>query len=260
MQALTLPAARGWQWIAGGFRLFRSNAPLTTFVVCGYVFALLAIDVIPWIGPIAASMCVPALSVVVMNGCRAIERRQALNAAVLSTGLRANARAMVTLGGFYLAGTLAVFAILALPGDGALLRALHGAPAEDMELLRPQFALALQVAGAVMVPFVMAFWFAPMLAAWNGCGPIKSLFFSFVACWRNWRAFLVYGLGVGALSVAVPAAMLAATAAVSVAAARFLAGLLTVPLLFVFLPTIFASFYVSYREVFFEPAADDAQR
>ncbi len=260
MQALTLPAARGWQWIAGGFRLFRANAPLTTFVVFGYLFALLAIDVIPSIGPLVASMCVPALSVVVMNGCRAIERKQAFSVAVLASGVRAAAPSMVTLGGFYLAGTLVVFAILALPGDGALLRALREAPAENTELLRSQFALALQVAAAVLVPFEMAFWFAPMLAAWNGCGPVKALFFSFVACWRNWRPFLVYALGVGALSVAVPAALLAATAAISLAAARFLAGLLTVPLLFVFLPTMFASFYVSYREVFVEPATDDAQR
>ena len=38
----------------------------------------------------------------------------------------------------------------------------------------------------------MAFWFAPVLAAWNRIGAVQSLFYSFFAVWRNWRAFLVY--------------------------------------------------------------------
>ena len=32
-----------------------------------------------------------------------------------------------------------------------------------------------------------------MLAAWNRIGAAQSLFYSFFAVWRNWRAFLVYG-------------------------------------------------------------------
>jgi hypothetical protein len=35
----------------------------------------------------------------------------------------------------------------------------------------------------------MAYWYAPVLAGWHGLSPAKALFFSFVACLRNWRAF-----------------------------------------------------------------------
>jgi hypothetical protein len=45
-----------------------------------------------------------------------------------------------------------------------------------------------------MTPVMMAYWFAPVLAAWH-CLGVGALFFSFVACWLNWRPFLAYGAG-----------------------------------------------------------------
>ena len=43
-------------------------------------------------------------------------------------------------------------------------------------------------------PLMMAYWFAPLLAGWGRVSAVKAMFFSFVACWRNWRAFFAYGL------------------------------------------------------------------
>jgi hypothetical protein len=40
----------------------------------------------------------------------------------------------------------------------------------------------------------MMFWHAPALVHWYGMPAVKSLFFSFVACWRNLKAFGVYVL------------------------------------------------------------------
>ena len=38
----------------------------------------------------------------------------------------------------------------------------------------------------------MLFWHAPALVHWQQVEPVKSLFFSWMACWRNKGAFLVY--------------------------------------------------------------------
>ena len=57
-------------------------------------------------------------------------------------------------------------------------------------------------------PLLMAFWFAPLLAAWDDVPAGKALFFSFVACMRNWRAFLTYGIGL--LIIALGAGLLIA--------------------------------------------------
>ena len=52
--------------------------------------------------------------------------------------------------------------------------------------------LATQIALFLLCPLIMAYWYAPVLAGWHGFSPAKALFFSFVACARTWRAFLVY--------------------------------------------------------------------
>lgn len=251
MQALTLPAMQGWRWMVDGFRLFRRNAPLLTFLVFGYLFALLALDLIPMVGPVAASLCVPVLSVGVMNGCRGMERNADIRLGVLFSGFRTNPRTMVALGGIYLVGSVAILALAAVLGGGELLRLFREGGELDSETLdASKIFLTLQIALALTIPFLMAFWYAPMLSAWHGCSAAKALFFSFVACQRNWRAFLIYGLAVAGLGVVVPGILLGAAAAVSAAGARFAAGLVSVPLLFLLAPTLFASFYVSYRDVF----------
>ena len=44
------------------------------------------------------------------------------------------------------------------------------------------------------MPLSLLFWHAPALVYWDGVPPVKSLFFSFVACTRNVGAFTVYSL------------------------------------------------------------------
>ena len=41
---------------------------------------------------------------------------------------------------------------------------------------------------------MMSFWFAPQLVVWSEFPPLKALFFSFFAVWRNIGAFLRYAL------------------------------------------------------------------
>ena len=43
-------------------------------------------------------------------------------------------------------------------------------------------------------PLLVLFWHAPALVHWHGVTPVKSLFFSAVACFRNFGAFVVYSL------------------------------------------------------------------
>jgi hypothetical protein len=93
----------------------------------------------------------------------------------------------------------------------------------------------------------MLFWFAPQLAAWHGVGAAKALFFSFVACLMNWRALLVYGLATALVTAILAAGALMAAALLS---AKVVPSVLVLPLAILLLPTLFASFYASYRDVF----------
>jgi hypothetical protein len=106
---------------------------------------------------------------------------------------------------------------------------------------RPRCALLL------LCPLIMAYWYAPVLAGWHDLSPAKALFFSFVACLRNWRAFLVYSLAILVVATLVPGLLLGILAALMPSGAALLTVLMTVLIILVLAPTLFASFYVSYR-------------
>jgi hypothetical protein len=97
---------------------------------------------------------------------------------------------------------------------------------------------------------MMMFWFAPPLAAWHAVAPAKALFFSAAACLMNWRAFIAYGAVAALATVALPFLVLSGLVLASGGALQVPAMSLVLPLLIVLLPTLFASFYVSYRDVF----------
>jgi hypothetical protein len=65
----------------------------------------------------------------------------------------------------------------------------------------------------------------------------------------NWRAFLSYAATVVVMMMAVPLAALLALRAFGAELGVAVASLVF-PLLLMMLPTLFASFYVSYRDVF----------
>ena len=62
---------------------------------------------------------------------------------------------------------------------------------------------------ALGVPITLLTWHAPGLVFWYGTSPIKALFFSAVACWRNLGAMVVYFLCWAAITAPV---MLASSA------------------------------------------------
>lgn len=251
MQARQLPAIRGWNWIVEGFRLFRTNPALLTFLVFGYWLTLVFLNLVPFLGVVLAPLCVPALSVGVMNGCRALERGSENGFGLLYSGFQKNRNVLLVLGAAYLVGSLAVFAASAVVDGGALLAIMMAGQRPPDDLLQSdQIMAALEVSLVLMIPLLMAFWFAPMLAAWEAMPAMKAIFFSFIACARNWRPFVFYGLGVALISAILPGVLLGIVGAVSAPLLRMVAIAITLPLLFVFVPTLFASFYVSYRDIF----------
>jgi len=258
MQALTLPAAQGWRWLTDGFRIFRRNHLMLTFLVVSYWVLMALVNVIPVIGTIATTLCIPAFSVSLMNACRSIERGRPLGPQLLFSGFASNLRALLTLGAIYLAAVVAILGLSALADDGALMAMMLAGQKPDAETVSSgSLLLATEIALVLLCPLIMAYWYAPVLAGWHGLSPAKALFFSFVACLRNWRPFLVYSLAIGVVATLVPGIVLGILAALLPSGASLVLVLMMVLLILVLAPTLFASFYVSYRDVFVS-ADDDA--
>jgi len=248
MQARIVETRKGVRWLVDGWRLFRA-APLGWIaMVFAYWLIMTLVSVVPLVGVVAASVLVPAFSVGFMAAARAAANRGPVELAQLFDGFRHHLRSQMVLGVVYLACLALLLAATALADEGALAGwMLAGRKPEDEVLQSEEFLTALVAAAALYAPVLMMFWFAPLLAAWHGAGPAKAVFFSFFACLMNWRAFLAYGAVTALLALALPLAVLGI---VTLASLKVAPMALVFPLLIVLLPTLFASFYASYRDVF----------
>ena len=251
MRAQTLPAAAGWRWILGGFAIFRRNPPILATLVVTYWFTLIFLNILPVIGALAASLVVPGLSVGLMQAARNLERSQPVGLQTLYGGLKENVRTLVGLGALYLFCTLGILGLSALVDGGDLLHYMlasnkvERAAVEDADLVWPALFVAV-----MLLPVMMAYWFAPVLAAWHRLPLGKSLFFSFVACWLNWRPFLAYGAGLLLFAGLVPGVLLGLLLLLFPEAQGFITTLVMVPMALFVAPVTFASFYAAYRDIF----------
>jgi len=102
---------------------------------------------------------------------------------------------MVVLGLLYALGLVGVMGLSALVDGGGFAKLYLVVGKLDAEtIMDPNFQNAMWLSLLLYMPLSMVFWHAPALVHWHGVPAIKSLFFSTVACLRNWRAFLVFGL------------------------------------------------------------------
>jgi hypothetical protein len=90
-----------------------------------------------------------------------------------------------------------------------------------------------------------------VLVAWEDMGAVKALFYSFFACLRNWRAFTIYGCAWGLLAAALPGITISFLVVMFGAQGSLaLVQVLIFGYLLILMPTLFASFYSSYKEIF----------
>ncbi len=244
-----VPARNGWGWITHGFAIFRSAAPLWIAVVFLYWLLVALVNQLQAVGMVLATVSLPAFSVSFMVICSELERGGRVRPSLLFAGFRRALPAMIMLGGLYLISTLIILGISSFADDGALMKwVLSGKPPGNEQLRDGSITRAMLLAGAVGTPVLAAFWFAPVLVSWDGLPPGKALFFSFFATLRNWRAFTLYGamLGLFAVLLTVLLAVFAVISGGNIEAVRLAGLLLTV----LGMPTLFASFYVCYRDIF----------
>ena len=235
----------------GGFAIFRRNPIMLGMLVVAYWFTVLFLNIVPVVGVLVASLAIPGLSVGLMQAARNVERGQPVGLQTLYGSLKENGRTLAILGALYLCCTLGALGLSALLDGGDLLRfMLAGNRAERAAVEDADFLPSALVVMALMTPVLMAWWFAPVLASWHRLTVGRSLFFSFVACWMNWRPFLVYGLGLMIVAGLIPGVLLGILLLIMPGAANLVTALVTLPMVLVVAPMIFASFYASYRDIF----------
>lgn len=256
-QMVVVPTQHGLQWLHRGWQLFRRSPVLWMTMLFGYWVLMGVVGLVPFAGSVAAIVLIPVFSVSFMHMCRELDARRALELGQLFAGFRANLPTLLVLGGVYLASTLSILALTRFADGGHLMRwMMFGTPLPGTAFQDGTLTRAALLGMVLYAPVLAAFWFAPVLAAWNGLSAIKALFYSFFATLTNWRAFLVYGMVILGVGTIVPGIAIAFAGALlhSSPAARTAVPTFVVMFFIALVPTLFASFYASYRDVF-PPAA-----
>ena len=263
MKLHIVPARTGFDWVKSGIRVFWRQ-PLAMAALFFMTMAAMSIaSLVPLIGPALALALLPAATLVMMvAAAEALEGRfptPAVMLKALRTG-RDRMRALAVLGALYAAGFLAVMAFSALFDGGQFALVYMGGEPMTREIAEdPRFQTAMWVSLVLYLPLSLLFWHAPGLVHWHGVPPVKSLFFSIVACVRNMGAFTLFGLGwlgvflLGGVLISLVASLFAALGLLGAGAAPGLVGSLMVGMALVMAGMFFSSVVFTFRDCFEPP-------
>lgn len=220
MKLHIVPASTGMAWVRQGIRAFWRQ-PLALAALFFMTMAAVSLaTLIPLVGPAIALALLPSTTLAMMVAAAEAAQGRFPTPALLLVAFRTGRqrlRDMLTLGALYAVGFLAVMGLSALMDGGQFAKVyLGGAPLSKELAQDPAFQSAMWLAMGLYLPLSLLFWHAPGLVHWHGVPPVKALFFSIVACVRNFGAFLVYGMGwmlvflLGGVVVTLATALLAA--------------------------------------------------
>lgn len=191
----SVAAERGWSWIATGWELFKKQAGMwiALVLVAFVIFVVLAF--IPVVGSLASFVLSPVFAAGVLTGCRAIQEGHELEIGHLFAGFREKFAPLVTVGVIYLGASIVIALVVGL-ATGASIFALFagGTPEAATPAALMSVLLAVLVMFALLVPVIMAVWFAPALVLFHGKGAVEAMKESFTGCLRNIVPFLIYGV------------------------------------------------------------------
>jgi hypothetical protein len=179
-----VPARTGVKWVKLGMQTFAKQPLALAGLFFMYMAAVIVVAQVPVIGLVIGGMLVPAATLGLMAATAEATKGRFPMPSVLISAFRAGrqrVRAMLWLGLFYTVGSTLATGLASL---------IAGPPAAGAGEIDGATVLAL----ALHTPLFLMFWHAPALVHWYGVTPAKSLFFSMVACLKNFGAYLVYGL------------------------------------------------------------------
>ncbi len=241
----------GLAWVKLGFKTFLQQ-PLAMSGLFFMFMALLSLaSMLPFIGAALALALLPAATLGLMAATKEASKGNFPMPSILISAFRAGRqrlKSMAVLGAIYAVGFLAIMAVTSLIDGGqfAKLYLIGGKITEEL-VLKSDFQAAMWVTLALYVPLSLMFWHAPALVHWQGMPPVKSLFFSFMACYKNFGAMTIYSLAWIGIFVLT---MLALTLLAAVLGSPGLANLALFPIALILFAMFFTSIYFTYADSF----------
>ncbi len=256
MKLNIVPASTGWLWVKLGMRTFMRQPLAMSGLFFMFMGVVSLLSTIPVVGSAISLALLPAATLGLMTAARQASDGKFPMPTVLASAFSAGKQrmhAMLKLGALYAAGFLLLLGMTTLVDGGDFAGVyLLGNPLTEELASEPGFQQAAWLGMLLYLPFAMLFWHAPALVHWHDVAPVKSLFFSIMACWKNKTALLVYmvcWLGVfmtAGVAMSLISALIGSTS---------LANVLVFPLVLVMASMFFTSTYYTFRDSFVDDAA-----
>jgi hypothetical protein len=225
-----VPAKQGLTWVKQGIRTFWRQPLAFTGLFFLFIAWVSLLSMVPVLGAALALLILPAATLGLMVATEQAASGQFPMPTVLMVAFRAGQqrlKAMLVLGGMYAVSFLAVMAISALIDGGGFAKVY------------------------LAIPLSMLFWHAPALVHWHGVPPLKSMFFSAVACWRNLGAFAVYLVAWLGVFIVCATVLLTISSALG---GKDLSGIVLMPGALLMAAMFFTSVYFSVKDCFELPS------
>lgn len=245
-----VPAQNGIRWLNRAFYLFKLNPGVWISCVLVMTVILVILLVIPLVQMLAVVLT-PVFTAGLMLGSENLRDQKEFQLSHLFSGFQEKTNPLLLVGLIYLASTFicSLVAIEISASIGFPMMQITPEMATNGQLNIEAFIESLIIPTllmmALMVPVLMAYWFAPALVILKGSTPVSAMKTSFSACMVNMKPFLIYGI------VAFIATVLS-MALVNVIAQ--LIPILAFPLIFIFnliiMSIFFASMFTSYDDIF----------
>ena len=254
MKLNIVPARGGALWVKLGMRTFFRQPLALAGLFFMFMALMTVVSQVPFIGIALAMTLLPAATLGMMAATREAMEGRFPMPKVLLTAFRSGSqqsRAMLLLGALYALGFLLAMGASWLVDDGAFARVYLGGASPTREMMMEgDFQAAMWVFIGFHLPLSLMFWHAPALVHWHGLSPVKSLFFSIVACGRNFWAYVVFGLMWLAVLILL---VVVVTTVASLTGNPALAGDLLFPALLMMASMFFTSLYFTFRDSFDAP-------
>ncbi len=248
----------GWRWFSEGVRLFLAQPWPWLALVSVTLLGMVLLATLPVLGLIVVFLCFPGIAAGFMQVARDVAGRQPVILGHIVQGLRSAPKPLLQIGGVAFLGMLAgaLFLTFAWREEFVALVELARSPTPDreaMEAAMAQLALPSVLTLILMLPVVMATWFAPALVLFRRADAQAALVHSFWAALRNLWPLLVLGVLMVLLDAAASfllRTLLAALVSLGAGVVNAAAVLMSFPLLCAFVAILFGAAYTSYTDVF----------
>ena len=251
MKLNVVPASAGALWVRQGMRAFWKQPLALSGLFFMFMMIMSISSLVPVVGSFVALALLPAASLGLMAATREVDMGKFPMPQILAAGFRfgkERKRDMLILGVLYAFGFIGVMMVSVMVDGGDFARLyLMGEDLDIETLSKPEFQDAMWLSMALYLPLSAVFWHAPALVHWHAVPAIKSMFFSLVACLRNWRAFVVFGL-VWVLVMVGTALII--TLITGLLGNNDFAGAALLPAMLMMAAMFFCSTYFSFRDCF----------